>query len=76
MAHTMYRKNQHTHKQQKPDYRKYIAHKDEPRESLYGEWLDHIDPELEQELAQNRFFLKRRVWKSAKKFKKPSTELY
>lgn len=43
--------------------RGYITHKDEPVGVLSGE----ITPELEAELHKNRLFLKRRVWRIARR---------
>jgi hypothetical protein len=65
--------NQHiNHKHSKPNYEDYIGHYNEPD----AHTVDYIDPEIEEELSRNRLFLKHRVWKNAKKFRKPSSELY
>lgn len=41
----------------------YLSHKDEPVGVQAGE----ITPEIEAELHHNRLFLKRRVWRAARR---------
>ena len=45
----------------------YQAHPDEPRDNRAG-LATVIPKEIESELRANRFFLKKRVWKQARKF--------
>jgi hypothetical protein len=58
-------------KQPRVNYQQYLLHQNEPGEHTVG----YMDPEVEKELIQNRFFLKKRVWRSARKFRKTSAEL-
>lgn len=41
----------------------YLTHKDEPIGTVEGE----ITPELQADLQRNRLFLKRRVWRAARR---------
>lgn len=54
------------------NYKQYIAHSDEPDTRV----VDFIEPEIEEELMQNRSFLKHRVWKNAKRLRRPSSDLF
>lgn len=56
----------------KPSSERYLSHRDEPDERI----INFIEPEIEEDLARNRLFLKHRVWKRAKKFRKPSHGLF
>lgn len=50
----------------RPNYKQYILHQNEPAERERS----RLDPNIEIELAKNRRLLKRRVWKSAEKYRK------
>lgn len=58
-------------KQPKTKYEDYLNHESEPRQPT----TYNIDPELEDELMANRFFLKRRVWKNMDKIRRANARL-
>ena len=47
-------------------FEEFQAHPDEPREDRLRTAVP-IAPELEEELRTNRYFLKKRVWKQARR---------
>lgn len=58
-------RNSIKNKQPKIKYEDYLSLESEPRHPrTYG-----INPELEEELLANRYFLKRRVWKNMDKIR-------
>lgn len=74
MSHTgtTYKQTPRTNRKHKVNFKQYIAHDDEPDSRI----VDYIEPEIEEALMQNRTFLKQRVWRNARKFRRPSSDLF
>ena len=62
----MYLRQNATNKKPKINYFEYQRHENEPKIRRYYA----VSPELEDELLDNGYFLKRRVWRNMKKIRR------